>query len=451
MQNMNHNQQNLNNSNLEQQHQQIQDDQHHSFDQASSHDDFLEQMLNSLPSWPPSSDISPSHKSFPWDSNQGNGMMSSFDDQSVMLASKLRQNQISSNGASSASAALSMLQQQLFMARGLANALQSNDSGVGDSGLLPLPVSLSGDDDVDGSSFKSMNPGGGDGSVQALFNGFTGSLHASSQTSNQAQHFHQSQGGNMQNQNYGGAVGGMSQTQANGSGGGAGGTGGAPAQPRQRVRARRGQATDPHSIAERLRRERIAERMKSLQELVPNANKTDKASMLDEIIDYVKFLQLQVKVLSMSRLGGAGAGAVAPLVADISSEGGGDCIQSNGGGGASRNGNGTQTAAASSSSNNNNNETMKMTEHQVAKLMEEDMGSAMQYLQGKGLCLMPISLATAISTSTATTTRPHHPLLPSSTNGAGGPTSPSLSVLSVQSATRGVNGVNNDNTSVSKP
>jgi hypothetical protein len=47
--------------------------------------------------------------------------------------------------------------------------------------------------------------------------------------------------------------------------------------------------------------------MKALQELVPNSNKTDKASMLDEIIDYVKFLQLQVKILSMSRLGGAGA------------------------------------------------------------------------------------------------------------------------------------------------
>lgn len=27
------------------------------------------------------------------------------------------------------------------------------------------------------------------------------------------------------------------------------------------------------------------------------------------------------------------------------------------------------------------------------------MGSAMQYLQGKGLCLMPISLATAMSSS----------------------------------------------------
>lgn len=157
---MNHN----NSSNFEQ-HQQIQDEQHHSFDQTSSHDDFLEQMLNSLPSWPPSSDISHgqnpnNQKSFPWDSSQSNNMMPSFDDQSVMLASKFRQNQISSGGGSSASAALSMLQQQLFMARGLASALQSNDSGVvGDSGLLPLPVSLSnGDDDVDGSSYKSINP-----------------------------------------------------------------------------------------------------------------------------------------------------------------------------------------------------------------------------------------------------------------------------------------------------
>lgn len=84
---------------------------------------------------------------------------------------------------------------------------------------------------------------------------------------------------------------------------------------RPRVRARRGQATDPHSIAERLRRERIAERMKALQELVPSINKTDRAAMLDEIVDYVKFLRLQVKVLSMSRLGGAGA--VAQLVADV--------------------------------------------------------------------------------------------------------------------------------------
>ncbi|KAK4596437.1 hypothetical protein RGQ29_014461 [Quercus rubra] len=146
---------------------------------------------------------------------------------------------------------------------------------------------------------------------------------------------------------------------------------------RPRVRARRGQATDPHSIAERLRRERIAERMKALQELVPSANKTDRAAMLDEIVDYVKFLRLQVKVLSMSRLGGAGA--VAQLVADVPlSSVEGEGIEG-----------GTNQQAWDKWSNDG-------TEQQVAKLMEEDVGAAMQFLQSKALCIMPISLASAI-------------------------------------------------------
>ncbi|XP_078148998.1 transcription factor bHLH63-like isoform X2 [Carex rostrata] len=66
------------------------------------------------------------------------------------------------------------------------------------------------------------------------------------------------------------------------------------------VRARRGQATDSHSLAERVRRERISERMRYLQELVPGCNKvTGKAGMLDEIINYVQSLQKQVEFLSM--------------------------------------------------------------------------------------------------------------------------------------------------------
>ena len=36
------------------------------------------------------------------------------------------------------------------------------------------------------------------------------------------------------------------------------------------------------------------------------------------------------------------------------------------------------------------------TERQVAKLMEENVGAAMQFLQSKALCIMPISLASAI-------------------------------------------------------
>ncbi|KAK4778627.1 hypothetical protein SAY86_006155 [Trapa natans] len=66
------------------------------------------------------------------------------------------------------------------------------------------------------------------------------------------------------------------------------------------VRARRGQATDSHSLAERVRREKISERMKILQDLVPGCNKvTGKALMLDEIINYVQSLQRQVEFLSM--------------------------------------------------------------------------------------------------------------------------------------------------------
>ncbi|KAK4777090.1 hypothetical protein SAY86_005778 [Trapa natans] len=147
---------------------------------------------------------------------------------------------------------------------------------------------------------------------------------------------------------------------------------------RPRVRARRGQATDPHSIAERLRRERIAERMKALQELVPSCNKTDRAAMLDEIVDYVRFLRLQVKVLSMSRLGGTGA--VAQLVADVPlSSLEGDSTDG---------GNNSQPAWEKWLTDG--------TEEQVAKLMEEDVGAAMQFLQSKALCIMPISLASAI-------------------------------------------------------
>ncbi|KAF5730988.1 Basic helix-loop-helix DNA-binding superfamily protein putative isoform 1 [Tripterygium wilfordii] len=66
------------------------------------------------------------------------------------------------------------------------------------------------------------------------------------------------------------------------------------------VRARRGQATDSHSLAERVRREKISERMKILQRLVPGCDKvTGKAIMLDEIINYVQSLQNQVEFLSM--------------------------------------------------------------------------------------------------------------------------------------------------------
>ncbi|PWZ20584.1 Transcription factor bHLH49 [Zea mays] len=64
------------------------------------------------------------------------------------------------------------------------------------------------------------------------------------------------------------------------------------------IRAKRGQATNSHSLAERLRRKKISERMKLLQDLVPGCSKiTGKAVMLDEIINYVQSLQRQVEML----------------------------------------------------------------------------------------------------------------------------------------------------------
>ncbi|KAI3726863.1 hypothetical protein L1987_66669 [Smallanthus sonchifolius] len=61
--------------------------------------------------------------------------------------------------------------------------------------------------------------------------------------------------------------------------------------------SRRSRAAAIHNQSERRRRERINQKMKALQKLVPNANKTDKASMLDEVIDYLKKLQAHVQIM----------------------------------------------------------------------------------------------------------------------------------------------------------
>ncbi|XP_010444695.1 PREDICTED: transcription factor ALC-like [Camelina sativa] len=54
-----------------------------------------------------------------------------------------------------------------------------------------------------------------------------------------------------------------------------------------------------HNLSEKRRRSKINEKMKALQKLIPNSNKTDKASMLDEAIEYLKQLQLQVQTLAV--------------------------------------------------------------------------------------------------------------------------------------------------------
>ncbi|CAM0958265.1 unnamed protein product [Alopecurus aequalis] len=71
---------------------------------------------------------------------------------------------------------------------------------------------------------------------------------------------------------------------------------------------KRGRTAEVHNMSERRRRDRINEKMRALQELIPNCNKIDKASMLEEAIEYLKTLQLQVQLMSTM-------GCVPPMLA----------------------------------------------------------------------------------------------------------------------------------------
>ncbi|KAF8733103.1 hypothetical protein HU200_015470 [Digitaria exilis] len=100
--------------------------------------------------------------------------------------------------------------------------------------------------------------------------------------------------GHGQQVDYGDEAGGLGDSDA-------GGSEAEPAQARQRggSGSKRSRAAEVHNLSEKRRRSKINEKMKALQSLIPNSNKTDKASMLDEAIEYLKQLQLQVQMLSM--------------------------------------------------------------------------------------------------------------------------------------------------------
>jgi hypothetical protein len=65
-----------------------------------------------------------------------------------------------------------------------------------------------------------------------------------------------------------------------------------------KIRAKRGCATHPRSIAERERRTRISGKLKKLQDLVPNMDKqTSYSDMLDLAVQHIKGLQHQLQNL----------------------------------------------------------------------------------------------------------------------------------------------------------
>ncbi|XP_073003483.1 transcription factor PHYTOCHROME INTERACTING FACTOR-LIKE 13-like [Typha latifolia] len=67
--------------------------------------------------------------------------------------------------------------------------------------------------------------------------------------------------------------------------------------PPQRSKSSRTRTSEVHNLSERRRRDRINEKMKALKELIPHCNKSDKASMLDDAIEYLKSLQLQLQLM----------------------------------------------------------------------------------------------------------------------------------------------------------
>ncbi|KAL6011024.1 hypothetical protein ACLOJK_001468 [Asimina triloba] len=86
--------------------------------------------------------------------------------------------------------------------------------------------------------------------------------------------------------------------------------------PPKKAKPKPAPSKDPQSIAAKNRRERISERLKTLQDLVPNGAKVDLVTMLEKAISYVKFLQLQVKVLATDEFWPA-QGGKAPEVSQV--------------------------------------------------------------------------------------------------------------------------------------
>ncbi|CAO2825536.1 unnamed protein product [Amaranthus hypochondriacus] len=71
---------------------------------------------------------------------------------------------------------------------------------------------------------------------------------------------------------------------------------------------KRSRSSEIHNITERRRRDKITGKIKVLQQLMPHCNKKDRASILEDAVNYMKVLKLQIETLIKAREGECLAG-----------------------------------------------------------------------------------------------------------------------------------------------